>query len=416
MSTKPAQASKRDPRVDFFRGLAFIIILIAHVPGNHLVHFIPARFGFSDATEMFVFMSGFAAAIAFGATFYKAGFWRGSARVALRVWQVYTAHLTLFFFSAMLLVAGTVLLGTRDYVAQLNLTFFFEETTTALLGIFTLTYVPNLFDILPMYIGVLIMMPFVVGLSMIRPWLGPLACVAVYLFAWTIGGLELPAEPFSDRTWFFNPLGWQLIFFTGFAISMGWIKGPVGSRGLMYVCVGFLLFGVVVGYWPLAQNFEALRDFREWIWPLLDKHDLGILRYLHFLALAYVVVELLRGREWWLTTKWGTPILKCGQQSLPVFMFSIVFSLLAGMGLDVLGRSWWSVIVVNGVAIAALIGVAYLLGWLKSNPWRGRQPDKAPPPSRPAEPAPGSTLATGSPSGRAAPMGWKPAEATARTD
>ena len=30
--------------------------------------------------------------------------------------------------------------------------------------------------------------------------------------------LAFPAEPWSDRTWFFNPFGWQLIFFTGFAL------------------------------------------------------------------------------------------------------------------------------------------------------------------------------------------------------
>ena len=66
-------ASARDPRVDFFRGLAFLIIFIAHVPANWLTKWIPARFGFSDATEMFVFMSGYAAGIAFGGVFLRAG-------------------------------------------------------------------------------------------------------------------------------------------------------------------------------------------------------------------------------------------------------------------------------------------------------------------------------------------------------
>ena len=92
--------SHRDPRIDFFRGLAFIIILIAHIPANWMARWIPARFGFSDATEMFVFMSGFAAGLAFGATFYKAGQWLGTARILYRAWQVYVAHLLLFFFVA----------------------------------------------------------------------------------------------------------------------------------------------------------------------------------------------------------------------------------------------------------------------------------------------------------------------------
>ena len=93
MSNQQPAASMRDPRVDFFRGLAFIIIFIAHVPANWLAQWIPARFGLSDATEMFVFMSGYAAAIAFGGSFGRAGYWIGTARVAYRGWQVYTAIL-----------------------------------------------------------------------------------------------------------------------------------------------------------------------------------------------------------------------------------------------------------------------------------------------------------------------------------
>ncbi|MDZ4093637.1 MAG: OpgC domain-containing protein, partial [Paracoccaceae bacterium] len=55
-------ATARDRRLDVFRGLAMFIILIAHTPGNFLTLWIPARFGFSDATEIFVFCSGMASA------------------------------------------------------------------------------------------------------------------------------------------------------------------------------------------------------------------------------------------------------------------------------------------------------------------------------------------------------------------
>ncbi|MGJ8612310.1 MAG: OpgC domain-containing protein, partial [Octadecabacter sp.] len=61
----PAIADKprvRDIRLDFFRGIAMFIILFAHTPGNYFTNWIPARWGFSDATEMFVFCSGMASA------------------------------------------------------------------------------------------------------------------------------------------------------------------------------------------------------------------------------------------------------------------------------------------------------------------------------------------------------------------
>ena len=34
---------------------------------------------------------------------------------------------------------------------------------------------------------------------------------------------------------------------------------------------------------------------------------------------------------------------------------------------------------VNAVAVATLIGIAYLLGWLKSEPWRSKKPRAAEP-------------------------------------
>jgi len=75
-------ATVRDPRLDFYRGMAMFIILFAHTPGNFFTSWIPARWGFSDATEMFVFCSGMASAIAFGRTFERAGWGLGTARVA----------------------------------------------------------------------------------------------------------------------------------------------------------------------------------------------------------------------------------------------------------------------------------------------------------------------------------------------
>src|SRR3569623_1176780 len=83
----------RDPRLDFFRGVGMLIILLAHIPSDGWALWIPARFGFSDATEMFVFQSGMASAIAFGSTYDRNGAIALIARVAQRVWQIFWAHI-----------------------------------------------------------------------------------------------------------------------------------------------------------------------------------------------------------------------------------------------------------------------------------------------------------------------------------
>ncbi|MCR9220099.1 MAG: OpgC domain-containing protein [Alphaproteobacteria bacterium] len=369
-----AQPAKkpRDPRLDFFRGIAMLIIFIAHVPGNAWVGYIPARFGWSDATEMFVFCSGFAAAIAFGGTFVKAGFGYGTARIAFRTWQVYAAHVGMFFFVAGIVAAGTHWLGTRDYIAQLNLTFFFENAPTAILGVFTLTYVPNYFDILPMYIGALALVPAVMALARLHV-LAPLAAsFTLYWLNFTLGW-GLPAELWKEgysREWFFNPMAWQLLFFTGFSFAMGWLPPPPKSAALTWACALFVLVSIPSAHWPTAQHFEFLRWMREVIWELRDKTDFGVLRYLHFLALAYLALRLVEGREAHLLARWAMPVVTVGRNSLAVFLLSMGLARIGGMALDLMGRTalTWALINLGGMAI--LIGFAYWCTLLKRQPWR----------------------------------------------
>src|SRR6267142_2306629 len=102
------------------------IIYIAHCRGNLLWHYIPARFGLSDAADMFVFLSGMAASIAFGGTFMRQGLLMGSARIVHRCWQLLIAHLGLFFTVAMVAVAGTRWYGDTNYVEVLSLQRFFS--------------------------------------------------------------------------------------------------------------------------------------------------------------------------------------------------------------------------------------------------------------------------------------------------
>jgi hypothetical protein len=200
-------AGTRDPRLDFFRGIAMFIILIAHIPSNWLTLWIPARFGFSDATETFVFCSGMASAIAFGRAFRDKGLLMGTTRVSFRIWQVYWAHIGLFFAIAATMVALNGLFPEgRNYISQLNLHPFFNDSQTNLIGLMTLTYVPNYFDILPMYLVILTMMPLMIGLARVHLGLAVAFSITLWLCA-NILGWNFPAEPWSNRSWFFNPLG-----------------------------------------------------------------------------------------------------------------------------------------------------------------------------------------------------------------
>ncbi len=397
VSAAKAAPRVRDLRLDFFRGIAMFIILIAHTPGNFLTSWIPARWGFSDATEIFVFCSGMASAIAFGGGFDRAGWLLGTARVLFRVWQVYWAHVGLFFATLALTVFLTDLdITGRNYWGQLNLWMIFVESdkwdnSNMLLSFMTLRWVPNYFDILPMYMIVLLMMPIVMWLSRIDLRLVAGFVIGVWLMGQTalLGQfglahlhLEFPAEPWTDRTWFFNPFGWQLIFFTGFAFMRGWLPKPPVTTLLLGVAAFLVLANIPLSNIGIRElGFDWARDWRSAYKPLIDKSDFGILRYVHFLALAYLVWVMAGdkgnnllpsgdgalARVW---TKMLAIILKVGQQSLAVFVTSMFLARFMGFMMDVAGRDTFTSLMVNLFGACVLVVVAYGAGWFKSQPWR----------------------------------------------
>jgi hypothetical protein len=393
--------TRRDPRLDFYRGIAMFIILIAHIPENPWNNWIPARFGYSDATEIFVFCSGMASAIAFGGAFVRKGWGMGTARVVFRVWQVYWAHIGLLFFVAMMVAAlDTYGAFQKSYVDSLNLGHFFADPMRQIVGAFTLTYVPNYFDILPMYLVVLAMMPLFMALSGFGFAAVAVASIAIWLGANT-SLLALPAESWSDREWFFNPFGWQLLFFTGFAFMRGWLPRPPVTPLLIWASVSFLLLSAPFASWKVLLWVNAaspeLGTAIRTVWEqtdawekatglsLRDKTDFGILRYVHFLALAYlawvvagdggrrlrVVGEGAFAKAWRITLK---VITKVGQQSLAVFVFSMAAAQFLGFALDQIGRSPATVWLVNLAGFAMIISVAYIAAWFKSHPWRSKRP------------------------------------------
>lgn len=369
MSSQATQIPVRNLQLDFFRGVALLIIFINHVPGNELLLYTPSRFGLSDAAEIFVFLSGYAAALAYGKSFESRGLGLGSVSVLYRCAQIYAAHLGIFFLLAVICVLGNAAFGTPDYIDRLNIRFFFDHTEEALLGLISLRYVPNYFDILPMYLVVMLWIPVVWALSRIKVWLALAVPVALYLAMWGFG-LEFRAELHGDRPWFFNPFGWQLIFFAGFAFGRGWLKPPAPKPWRLVLCGVFILASLPFSPEPALRPTEWLMRLHAEMHPWLDKTQFGLLRGVHFLALAYVVRSLLKEREHWLAGRVARPILRMGSQSLPVFAVAMALSYIGGMVFDRLGHGWLGLSVVNIGGGAGLMLSASLMAWLKSRPWR----------------------------------------------
>ena len=86
----------RDLRLDLFRGVANWAIFLDHIPDN-VVNWITTRnYGFSDAADLFVFISGYTASFVYARMMLERGFIVGATRLTKRVWQLYVAHIILF--------------------------------------------------------------------------------------------------------------------------------------------------------------------------------------------------------------------------------------------------------------------------------------------------------------------------------
>jgi hypothetical protein len=369
----------RDLRLDFFRGLAMIIILINHITDNPWTLWTPSRFGFSDATEIFVFCSGMASALAFGVLFTRAGFWLGTVRVIHRIWQVYWVHLGVFFAGLLaMLVLNQSGWFPRDEVGALNLYPFLRNTGPNFIGLMTLTYVPNFFDVLPMYIAILAMIPAMILIARIDVRLAILCSLTLWVTA-QAGWLEIPAEWWfangSTRAWFFNPFAWQLVFFTGFALASGWLPAPPVRRDLVWIAVAVVVLTLPLAWYKTIGWFPAVQEWRrDWV-ILHDKTHFGLLRYVHFLALAYLAWVLAGPRGANLTARAGMArvtavVALIGTQSLGVFAVSMVLARVLGAFLRLYEFSFAATVAVNLTGVLVIYATAWGLGWIKASPWK----------------------------------------------
>lgn len=392
MAALPATPAKRprDERLDVFRGLTMLIIFVAHLPENSWNAWIPARFGFSSGAELFVFCSGIASALAFGSVFVRRGLALGTARIAYRIWQVYWAQISLVL-ALIALAAGLDHVFGLGKVAE-QFPPLLTDPAGALLGIATLTWQPDYLDILPMYLVILALIPVMMLVRRLHPALPFLVAALLYAAVWA-RGINLPGNPWNGASWFLNPFAWQFIFFIGFFIGMKWLPVPrLGDRRLMLAAALFVLVSLPLSFWGILEHWPLAKAARDLLLPANEKTDLHILRVLHFLALAYLVLSLIEPWRDRLDRGAGHLLILIGRQSLAAFLASAVLARLLGAAADMAGRSEPIVALLNLTGFALILATAILVGWFKRAPWAG--PERQPVVERQEDATPDATMPT----------------------
>jgi hypothetical protein len=386
---------ERDLRLDLFRGLALWLIFLDHIPSN-IVSWITIRnYGFSDATEIFVFISGYTAAFVYGRAMRDQGTVVAGARILKRAWQVYVAHIFLFVIYMAEIAYVSRSFENPLYGEEMGIFDFLHEPDVTLVQAMLLKFKPANMDVLPLYIVLLAGFPPMLWLLLRRPALALGASVTLYILTWHFAW-NLPAYPNGD--WVFNPFAWQLLFVFGAWCALGGAKrlefmvlSPI-TVGLAIVYLVFAFAIALTWYIPGLDEFVP-RWLEDWMYPI-DKTNLDVLRFTHFLALAVVTIRLVPANWRGLHSLWLWPAIVCGQHSLEIFCLGVFLSFAAHIALVEVSDGIGMQIAASLLGIILMVATAAMSSWYKRI--EGRSPRSRPgPPAPPPAGPPGATLAGG---------------------
>lgn len=359
-------AKTRDLRLDFFRGLALLFIFLNHIPNNAVSWISNRNYGFSDATEAFVFISGYSVFLAYGAAMQKQGFVIGLARIWRRVWQIYTAHVFLFI----VFIAQIAWLATRynlDLAEEMNIAPLFEAPHILMLQALLLKFRPVNMDVLPMYIALMAAFPPVMWLLQRRPH-SVLAASFLLWLAVQFKHWNLPAYP--DGNWFFNPLAWQFLFVLGAWCAMHrqsapWRRLPVAP--VTFLATLYLIFALlIVLSWLHMPWAGYVPDVLARLLYPIDKTEMDLWRLLHFLAQAWLVVLLVKPDAAFLDWRASQLLILCGRHSLHVFCAGIFLSFAGHFILSEIAAGLVAQMVVSLTGIGLMVALAALMTWYKT--------------------------------------------------
>jgi hypothetical protein len=375
----------RDYRIDFFRGLALISIFVNHIPGNFFSNFTHRNVGLSDAAEIFVLLAGVSAALAFFPRFASGQGLEATGMVGKRIGTLYVAHLAAMLAGFAIYAGASIYLDAPELMLPDQRHWIVQEPVKALAGMGMLSYQTGNFNILPMYMVMMAMLPLIMLLARVRLGLALGVSLAFWLVV-NLYRLTMPNYP-GEGGWFFNPLAWQLLFTIGFVGGVMLRRGErlpfsrlLYSFALLYLLAASVL--VVGGHW------DKFPELPEWFWLSgFNKTWVGVFRLLHVLSLVYVVI--FSPIPAYLARKLdeGNWIVRLGRHTLPVFWLGTLLSVAGhivrhtvfGLPNDPLltTSSFFVDIVLVGVGLAALFALASYLDWVRPKSTRRKTAEGA---------------------------------------
>jgi hypothetical protein len=361
---------ERDLRLDFFRGIGLWMIFLDHIPHDVVAWLTLRNYGFSDAAEFFVFISGYLVGWIYAPIVRGGLFLAAAKRLWTRAAQLYIAHIMLFLIFTAQIARTARKFDNPMYENEFNVFNFLQHPDVLIGQALTLRYKPVNLDVLPLYVSLVAISPLVVWCLTKRPNLTLLGSAILYLLAryfdWNMASYP------PGTTWYFNPFCWQLMFISAMWCGAGGIdkiRSILRMPIVLAIAAAWMLFAFIIVMTWHAAWLEAL--IPKWIikeiYPI-DKTDLDMLRYTHFLALATIVTYFVP-RDWSvLRTNWVRPLVLCGQNSLPIFCIGVFLSFSAHWILTQYSKGVFEQLFVSFLGMAVMTVIAWALDRAKKVP------------------------------------------------
>lgn len=366
---------QRDLSIDLVRGAGILMIAVDHLAGvaerlTAGATFNPfptwTRLGWSSAAEFFVFFSGYLIGLVYLQTLRAQGPAMLYVRALHRSWQIYVANL--LALCATLLLLHTPLFGNAELDRLISISALGGgDTMTGLVRFLTLQAAPMFFEILQLYVVLLVVAPLMLLMAR-TSMIAALSCsVAVWLCVQFDPSLNI-AE------WNFNPFAWQLVFVLGMMCSVGDLFAKLRalvSRRTLLIATGTFL--------AVALAIKTI-DKTGWSVPFIgrigvggiDKDTLGPLRLLHFLVSVVFVMQIVPSTAAIKQSLPARAVANIGQYSLECFCLSTVLVFAAIGLLANAGQLGALTLLPIGALIVVLVCLfAPAVRWIKAQPWRG---------------------------------------------
>ncbi|HAS1001678.1 TPA: OpgC domain-containing protein [Enterobacter cloacae] len=372
-----AVAGARDLRIDFMRGIALVMMVVAHTEVMSVFNiFSWERFGLTTGAEGFVILSGFMLGMLNRARLQKVVLLTVSWGLYLRAWKIYRVNI--------IIIVSFILLAWVPNITLFEVTHFTDRFSGESWSLYPVTpqiketwfniilYLqigPHQTQILGLYIFLLLFSPLFLGMLQKGKvwWLLGLSLLVYSL--WQRWPLRLTPAEFEFA---FPLLAWQFIFVLGMAC--GWYKAELLSFARTpagkVVMVALVMVSLVLGF--VAQNHTnpfmppALLlhvippdTFNTFYHTWAAKNGLGPVRVLNDIALMVTVYLVL---TWWwvpLNKMFGWFLIPLGQHSLYTFILHVYVVLLVSQFItfDLWRHAWTE----NTLVHAAALGILWLM-------------------------------------------------------